>query len=274
MRRRRLLASSWRCCAGRAISGWHMVRPGEQIVVRRFGRLVEPAWGRGCTWGFPLGIDRFDRVRTDLVRRLTSGRRKSPRRAWIPSAGEFLTGDLNLVRIQAIVQYRVARPGDFGSLRGTRSRPCSTGSPRPACPSLARRGIDAVLRSDRQRVADEVAATSRAGHRRATRLGLQILGVSLIDARPPAEVAADFVAAQSAESQRDRRGTEARTLAETTVTAAGARLPRRWSRPRGGRPAQVSSWNRMPEAQRLPGSPCRGPALAIRSPFSGSISTR
>jgi len=46
--------------------------------------------------------------------------------------------------------------------------------------------------------------------------------VSLTEARPPAEVAADFFAAQSAESQRDRRGTEARTRAETTVTAARA----------------------------------------------------
>ena len=54
------------------------------------------------------------------------------------------------------------------------------------------------------------------------RLGLQILGVSLTEARPPTEVAADFAAAQSAESQRDRRGTEARTLAETTLTAARA----------------------------------------------------
>ena len=35
-------------------------------------------------------------------------------------------------------------------------------------------------------------------------------------------MAADFSAAQSAESQRDRRGNEARTQAETTVTAARA----------------------------------------------------
>ena len=35
-------------------------------------------------------------------------------------------------------------------------------------------------------------------------------------------MAADFSAARSAESQRDRRGNEARTQAETTVTAARA----------------------------------------------------
>ena len=56
-----------------AFSGWHVVRPGEQIVVRRLGGLVRPAWGPGSHWGFPLGIDRFDRVRTDLVRRLHIG---------------------------------------------------------------------------------------------------------------------------------------------------------------------------------------------------------
>ncbi|HMF36271.1 MAG TPA: hypothetical protein VKF17_06510, partial [Isosphaeraceae bacterium] len=46
--------------------------------------------------------------------------------------------------------------------------------------------------------------------------------MSLTEARPPAVVAADFFAAQSAETQRDRRGNQARTRAETTVTAARA----------------------------------------------------
>ena len=53
-------------------------------------------------------------------------------------------------------------------------------------------------------------------------LGLEILGVSLTDARPPAEVAAEFSAAQSAESSRDRRITDAGTEAETRLTAARA----------------------------------------------------
>jgi len=72
-----------------------------------------------------------------------------------------------------------------------------------------------------QHIGAEVARDLEAGIARLG-LGLEILGVSLTEARPPAEVAADFSAAQAAESQRDRRGNEARTQAETTVTAARA----------------------------------------------------
>jgi membrane protease subunit HflK len=204
-----------------AATGWHVVRPGERIVVRRFGRIVVPDWGPGLHWGAPLGIDRCDRVRTDLVRRLNVGVAEEPAGDGDPGADEFLTGDLNLVRVRAVIQYRVASPalmvarsGDAGTLL---ERLAEAGLSR----ALARRGIDGVLRGDRQHIAAEVARDLEAGIARLD-LGLEILGVSLTEARPPAEVAADFSAAQSAASQRDRRGNDARTQAETTVTAARA----------------------------------------------------
>ena len=90
--------------------------------------------------------------------------------------------------------------------------------------ALARRGVDAVLRSDRRRIVDEVEADLQAA-RRPSPLGVTILGVSLTDARPPVEVAADFAAAQSAESQRDRRINEARTYEAVHLT--GSRGTRR-----------------------------------------------
>ena len=54
-------------------------------------------------------------------------------------------------------------------------------------------------------------------------LGVTILGVSLTDARPPMEVAADFATAQSAESLRDGRINEAKTYEAVHLTGAGAR---------------------------------------------------
>jgi membrane protease subunit HflK len=79
-----------------------------------------------------------------------------------------------------------------------------------------------VLRDDRRQIGVEVRDQLEAAIAR-DRLGLEVLGVSLIDARPPAEVAAEFAAAQAAESARDRRGNEARTRAEGTITAAKAK---------------------------------------------------
>jgi modulator of FtsH protease HflK len=202
------------------VTGLRVVRPGERIVVRRFGRIISPDWGPGLHWGAPLGIDRFDRVRTDEVRRLQVG--TAPEAAdGDAGADEFLTGDLNLVRVRAVIQYRVARPADLVVRSADVGALLESLAEASLSSALARRGIDPVLRADRQRIGVDVARDLEQASAR-LRLGLNILGVSLTEARPPAEVAADFSAAQSAESQRDRRGNEARTQAENTVTAARA----------------------------------------------------
>ena len=75
------------------------------------------------------------------------------------------------------------------------------------------------MRSDRQAIAREVERDLQSSADR-YQLGVTILGVSLTDARPPTEVEADFAAAQSAESERDRRINEAKAYDETTATAA------------------------------------------------------
>jgi membrane protease subunit HflK len=208
-----------------------VVRPGEQVVVRRLGRVVVPVWGPGFHWGLPPEIDRRDRVRTDQVRRLVVGPADTPEVEAEVAGGEYLTGDLNLVRIQAVVQYRVEDPVDF-VVRGESAeglfRKLAEAS---LTASLGRRGIDTVLRGGRQSIADEVEA-SLGEAVRLHRLGLSILGVGLTDTRPPAEVAEDFVAAQAAENRRDRRANEARTTAETALTSARAEARARIERAR------------------------------------------
>src|SRR5262249_53035631 len=91
-------------------SGWTVVAPGEVVVVRRFGRVLPAAWPPGLHLGWPWGIDRKTRVRLDAVRRLPIGLVDVPGPDDDPGAGEYLTGDLNLLRAQGIVQYRVADP--------------------------------------------------------------------------------------------------------------------------------------------------------------------
>jgi membrane protease subunit HflK len=202
-----------------AATGWCMVAPGEVVVVRRLGRLIEPPWGPGLHWRYPLGIDRAERVRSDAVRQLTIGLAGTAGADVEPSAGEVMTGDLNLLQFQATVQYRVVRPADF-LLRALQVESLLTMAAEASVSrALAFRGVDAVLRSDRQAIARDVerdlqSAADRYG------LGVTILGVSLTDARPPTEVATDFAAAQSAESERDRRINDAKSYEETTSTAA------------------------------------------------------
>ena len=50
-----------------------IVRPGELVVVRRFGRLLPEPWAAGPHFAWPGGIDRIVRVRLDQVRRIDVG---------------------------------------------------------------------------------------------------------------------------------------------------------------------------------------------------------
>jgi modulator of FtsH protease HflK len=207
--------------AGYLGTGWVVVAPGEEAVVRRFGRVLPEVVSSGPHLGGPLGVDRVTRVRTDEVRRLTVGLSQVPGASEEPGAGEFLTGDLNLVRAEATVQYRVADPVAF-VLAGDDAVPilkqlaeASLGR------SLARQAIDATLRESRASAARETETALARGVER-YRLGLSVLGVSVTDARPPSEVADAFALAQSASSEHDQRINEARTYALTTRTRAEA----------------------------------------------------
>lgn len=202
-------------------TGWVAVGPGETVVVRRFGRLLPRPWTSGLHWVWPFGLDRVTRVRTDEVRRLTVGLASTPGAADAPDAGEYLTGDLNLLRAEATVQYRVTDPAAFATRAASLDALLLRRVEASLSRALARHGIDGVLREERAGVAREVESDLADALRREP-LGVSVLGVSLTAARPPLEVAPDFAAAQAARSERDRRLNEAKTYEATTLPAARA----------------------------------------------------
>jgi membrane protease subunit HflK len=208
-----------------AATGLVMVAPGERVVVHRLGRIEPHPWPPGLHLGFPAGIDRTTRVRTDAVRRLDVITEETP------GATEFLTGDRNVIRVRAVVQYRVADPSAFVRA-GDRVAPLlSRLAGSTLASALAGRSIDAVLHAERSEVA-RTAASRLADGCDHYGLGLAILGVSLTEARPPAEVEPDFAATQAARSDRERRLREASTMAATTRAAARAEADARITRAR------------------------------------------
>jgi membrane protease subunit HflK len=89
------------------LTGVAQVRPEERAVVRRFGQVVARP-GPGLWVGLPWGIDRVDRVPVLTARQLIVGYNPD---AWsdIPGtpAGQFLTGDHNLVNVQLVLHYAI-----------------------------------------------------------------------------------------------------------------------------------------------------------------------
>jgi membrane protease subunit HflK len=92
---------------GYLATGMIQVKPGQRAVVRRFGRVVAKP-GPGLWIGFPAPIDRVDVIPIDLIRRVRVG--YEPETADLEAVappGQLLSGDYNLVNLQAIVDYAV-----------------------------------------------------------------------------------------------------------------------------------------------------------------------
>jgi membrane protease subunit HflK len=91
------------------LTGLTQVQPGERAVVRRFGRVLDFRPEPGLYVGLPWGIDRVDRVAVERLRSVPVGyqKRDDEDTSGATPEGQLLTGDHNLVNVQATVNYAV-----------------------------------------------------------------------------------------------------------------------------------------------------------------------
>jgi membrane protease subunit HflK len=94
-------------------SGIYMVNPGEQGVVRFFGREVGKT-SPGLHYRLPSPIQQVDVVNVEAIRRIEVGfRTQQNQPARVATEALMLTGDENIVDAQLIAQYRVRDPSLF-----------------------------------------------------------------------------------------------------------------------------------------------------------------
>lgn len=131
-------------------TGTYIVGPGEQAVVRTFGRETGKA-GPGLHYIVPL-VQRKDVVNIEQIRRIEVGFRGDQR---MRDEALMLTGDENIVEAQLIVQYRVSDPSKYlfrlrdpdETLRATAEVALRS--------MVGRTNIDELLTTGRERVQDE-----------------------------------------------------------------------------------------------------------------------
>jgi membrane protease subunit HflK len=136
-----------------AFAGTYEVGPGEQAVIRTFGRESGKA-GPGLHFAFPL-VQHRDVVNVGQVRRVEVGFRGTERK---PDEALMLTGDENIVDAQMIVQYRVSDTSKYlfrlkdpeDTLRATAEVALRS--------MVGRTQIDELLTTGRERVQDEARA--------------------------------------------------------------------------------------------------------------------
>lgn len=101
-----------------AMSSFFVVDQTEQAVVTRFGKYNRTV-GPGLQTKIPLGIDRAYKVPTQVVQTMTFGYRSSINTSPLiastdfPSESTMLTGDLNIIDLEWIVQYQISNPSNW-----------------------------------------------------------------------------------------------------------------------------------------------------------------
>lgn len=206
------------------LSGVYVVAPGEVAVVRRFGAVVAPREGEGLHYRLPWPIDRVDIVNVSQVRResvgLTQPEPEHPDHPEKAAKLQVLSGDTNVIDIEAIVQYQVRDPVAYLFTTRYSSYRLVREAVRYAVTNLVSvRRVDNILTTERQSLQDAIRAEAQ---RRLDEYnsGLLVVGVSLQKAYPPDEVANAFRDVSSAREDKVRAVNEAQGYANSLIPEA------------------------------------------------------
>jgi len=210
------------------LSGVYVVNPGEEAVVRRFGRLVQPRVGEGLHYRLPWPIERADKVNVSEIRREGIGVTPPEHGLRFHPAEEIqvLTGDENIVNLKVIVQYRVKDPADFLLRIDYDANPLIRNAIKHALTAVgAEARVDDLLTVGRTELQRLVQA---AGQRTLDeyRSGVQLVNLTLQEVNPPKEAADAFRDVASAREERAKAINDAEGYRNSIVPEARGKAER------------------------------------------------
>jgi membrane protease subunit HflK len=203
----------------------YTVQPEERAVVKRFGAVIRTT-DPGLHFKLPFGIDGVQRVATERVlkeefgfRTAAAGEPTRYSQRDFPDESLMLSGDLNIIDVEWVVQYRIADPIKFlYSMR----EPART--LRDLSESVMRRVVGNHLGS-------EILTTARVTIANITReeiqsamdlyqTGIHIVTVELQNVVPPQAVQPAFNQVNEARQERERMINEATKQANEVIPRA------------------------------------------------------
>ena len=247
----RVLASRWTQAllalwlVSLLVSGFVWVPAGAVALQQRFGRLVGEPHPPGAVLALP-GIDRVEIVRVDEVREQPIGYRTMGRslgRTPMMDESMFVTGDENVIDLHAEAQYRVSNPVAF-QLGVEKPDALLAGVMRARLvEAMAGVSIDRVYTDARAEIEGRLLSAVREDVLKLG-LGIDVIGVRLLDVHAPATVHDAFRDVASAHEDRlttIHRANEyavgevalARGNAERTVAGAQAQAVERVASAKG-----------------------------------------
>jgi len=229
------------------ISGLYVVRGNEQCLVKRFGKADRALVSGGLHFDLPWPFVRVQRVNVNELRTITVGVAAAEafdgagflRDVNLDRHGEFLTGDKNILNVQATVHYAISDPHrhffdcqspETGlrllaeSLIAEKIAQCSVDYVHP----LGLNELQVLLtQSVRQAVEGQP-------------WGIAVDNVTLA-AVPPVEVKAAFLEVSNARAEKDRLISQEESRREKLLAASRARVRQILDRAEAERLARVES---------------------------------
>ncbi|HEV3236692.1 MAG TPA: cation-translocating P-type ATPase family protein [Gemmataceae bacterium] len=233
-------------------SGLIAVGPDEVAFVSQFGRVLDDELQPGLHWRWPWPIEETYRVQPARVQTLEIGFRGvkptslAESSTWassheqdgivrVPDESVMITGDGNLVEVQATLRFSLANPRTYLFEVKDPQRIIRSAAESVLREILAGQSFDALLTTKRALFQEQV--RERLAHRLAEYgdkgLGVRLEGVALTDLHPPLEVVSDYHAVTRAMEGKDekinranaaalKRKREAESAAQSTIRQAAA----------------------------------------------------
>jgi membrane protease subunit HflK len=215
-------------------SSWFTVQPEETGVVQRFGKVVRTA-GPGLHFKWPYGIDTVRLVPTARVlkeefgfRSLASApghRTQYTSNQTYKNESLMLTGDLNVIDVQWIIQYRIEDPIRY--LFAVRDTPQTI---RDITEAVMRRVVGNRLGSDVLTVGRVAVSTTVKEEIQlilsAYETGVRLVTVELQDVTPPDPVKPAFNEVNEARQDKERTINQAEEQVNREIPKAGGEAAR------------------------------------------------
>jgi membrane protease subunit HflK len=185
----------------------YIVDQTEESVITRFGKFLDIR-GPGLHFRLPFGIDKQYLVNVTAVqteqfgfRTLTSG--VSSTYAGLTNESTMLTGDLNIIEVEWIIQYRVVDPKAWVFNVMERTETIRDVSRSVINMLVGDRAIMDIMGSQRSTIESEAAAFMNETFR-GYGLGIDVIAVKLQNIDPPAGVQEAFDDVNKAEQDQNR----------------------------------------------------------------------
>jgi membrane protease subunit HflK len=209
-------------------SGVFVVGSSDRAVVRRFGRALPELRGSGLWWEPPWPFTRIDRVNVASVRAVSLQSPRAVDDGWLPELrathSGWLTGDHNLLNVQATIQFHLRDEGvlDFLDRHREPEQLLVRMLEAAVTEATARSDVD-TLSTTGLTALNRWLTTQLQANAEAARLGIEVDQVTLDRVDPPALVQADFLEVSNARSEAARVRQQAQTAAEQLAAETTAK---------------------------------------------------